>query len=124
LWVATSRGASRTREGEGLTISGAYDADIDANPSTAGAQGSSWWRAEPIFSEQCSSVDQIPHTPTIFFKSATIAFKFNRYEIDFLFLGSRKQGLKQIKKGKGDDGDDEKTKPRLPCVSRLGLRRP
>jgi hypothetical protein len=36
-------------------------------------------------SEQCSSTSQIPHALTIFFKSATIAFIFGRYQIDFWF---------------------------------------
>jgi hypothetical protein len=121
LRVATGRGASRTREGDCLTITGANEADVDANPSTTGARGSSRWSAELLCSEQCSSVGQIPDAPTIFFKSATIVFKFNRYKINFWFLESRKQGLKQIKKEKGDDGDDEKVKPRPPYVSRLRL---
>jgi hypothetical protein len=97
----TGRGASRTGEGEGLTVYRAHDADVDANPSTAGAQGSSRWRIEPLCSEQCSSASQIPRAPTIFFKSATIAFKFSCYKIDFWFLGRRKQGLKHIKRGEG-----------------------
>jgi hypothetical protein len=37
-------------------------------------------------SKHCSSTGQIPRTPTIYFKSATIAFKFSCYEIDFWFL--------------------------------------
>jgi hypothetical protein len=43
---------------------------------------------EPLCSEQCSSAGQIPRAPTTFFKSATIAFKFSCYKIDFWFLGA------------------------------------